>query len=163
MTPVHMYKCRLEAPAKALIAVNTEATRNTSVSNLFRSASLVPSQHTERTTQSCSVTATTLPSVAHPATRTTLEPIDNKPTVAAGSAASETPVPRIYNHDTVGFDSFEYHLPPGLLDEAFVEDLMKMEREEFVRKYSLVPRDVTGRSDGKLKDKQQQQQQQQQH
>jgi hypothetical protein len=90
-----------------------------------------------------------------------MEPIDNKPTVAAGSAARKTPVPRTYKHDTVGFDSFEYHLPPGLLDEAFVEDLMRMEREEFVRKYSLVPRHVADGSDGKAKDKQQQQQQQQ--
>jgi hypothetical protein len=50
-------------------------------------------------------------------------------------------VTKVYKHDTVGIDGFEYRLPPGLLDEAFVEDLMKMEREEFVRKYSLVPRD----------------------
>jgi hypothetical protein len=62
-------------------------------------------------------------------------------------------VTKVYKHDTVGIDGFEYHLTPGLLDEAFVEDLMKMEREEFVRKYSLVPRDITDGSDGKLKDK----------
>jgi len=84
-----------------------------------------------------------------------MESIDNKPAVAAGSAASVASVPKVRNHNTVGVDGVEYHLPPGLLDEAFVEDLMKTEREEFVRRYSLVPRDVADGSDGKLKDKQQ--------
>jgi hypothetical protein len=51
-------------------------------------------------------------------------------------------------------------LPLGLPDEAFVQDLLNMEDDELVRKYSLVPCDAVARPENlreKLEDKQQQQ------
>jgi hypothetical protein len=88
-----------------------------------------------------------------------MEHVDKTPGIAAGSAPRTTSGPP----NAVGIDGVDYHLPPGLSNEAFVQDMLNMEGDELVRKYSLVPWGaVTGseKSDEKLEDKQQQQQQQ---
>jgi hypothetical protein len=82
-----------------------------------------------------------------------MEPVDKTPAIAAGSAPRTTSGPP----NAVGIDGVDYHLPPGLADEAFVQDLLNMEGDELVRKYDLVPRDAVGGSEKsceKLEDKQ---------
>jgi hypothetical protein len=89
-----------------------------------------------------------------------MEHVDKTPAIAAGSAPRTTSGPP----NAVGIDGVDYQLPPGLSDEAFVRDLLNMEGDELVRKYSLVPCGAVAGSDkscDKFQDRQQQQQQQQ--
>ncbi|KAM0691519.1 hypothetical protein Q7P36_010290 [Cladosporium allicinum] len=93
-----------------------------------------------------------------------MKPGDVKPNIAVGSDTIVDAVPKVRrNINAVGIDGVDYRLPPGLLDEAFVQDLTNMEGAELVKKHSLVAWGAFNESDGshkKLGDSQEQQQQQ---
>jgi hypothetical protein len=88
---------------------------------------------------------------------------DVRATIAAGSDTSVDAMPKVRRHiNPVGIDGVDYRLPPGLLDEAFVQDLTSMEGAEMVKKYSLVPWgaiDESDQSHKKLGESQKQKQQ----
>jgi hypothetical protein len=70
------------------------------------------------------------------------------PTVAENSAASTASKPKVHrNINMISVNGVDYHLPPGLLHEAFVQDSTNMEGGKFVKKNSLVPWSVVDESD----------------
>ena len=67
-----------------------------------------------------------------------MEPAAKEP-LPEGSGISKLVPQNGRKINMVSTNGVDYHLPPGLLDEAFVHNLTNMEGDEFVKKYSLVP------------------------